>query len=112
MIKAFEVIEKKKNTNPISILVKAIENSASREEITRIEYGGLARAKSVDVSPQRRVDLAIRFLIVGANRKAFNKKKAIHDALAEEILLAYDNNMASYAINKKENVERQSEASR
>jgi len=104
--KAFELIYLKTGENPIQVLVRAIENSAPREETTRIMYGGIVYHVAVDVSPQRRVDLALRHLTEGAKLKAFNNPMPIEEALAEEIIQAANNDPKSYAIQKKEEIER------
>ena len=74
---ALEIIEKKTQKNPIEVLVRAIEHSAPRDEVTIIEYGGAKYPQAVDVSPLRRVNLALRHIVHGASEKAFNKKKNI-----------------------------------
>ena len=71
--------ELKLKINPLQIVVKAIENAAPREEVIAIEYGGARYPKAVDVSPQRRVDLALRNITQGAYIKSFNKKSKIED---------------------------------
>ncbi len=109
---AFEIIEKRTGKNPIEVYVKAIENAAPREEITTIEYGGARYPKAVDCSPQRRIDLALRFFVQGAYQKAFNKKISMAESLANEIILAYQNNPQSLAISKKSELEKQADASR
>jgi len=103
---AFEIINVKTGENPLQVLVRAIENSAPREETTRIMYGGIIYHVAVDVAPLRRVDLALRFLTEGARNAAFNSPKSIAEALAEEIILAANNDSRSYAISKKEEIER------
>lgn len=102
----FEIIAARTGQNPIQILVKAIENSAPREEVTRIMYGGIVYYVAVDVAPQRRVDLALRYLVEGARNASFNNPKPIDEALAEEIIAASSNDPKSYAIRKKEEIER------
>ena len=57
---ALQILEKKNNKNPVAVLVKAIENAASREEIITIEYGGARYPKAVEMAPQRRVDMALK----------------------------------------------------
>ena len=104
IIEALDAIEKKTQKNPIEILLKAIENSAPRDEITVIEYGGARYPQAVDVSPMRRVNLAIRWLVHGASDRAFNKKKSIVQGLAEEIVLASENNGDSFAVRKETNL--------
>ena len=88
VLDAFKIIQDKTKQNPVMVFVKAIENSAPRDEITVIEYGGARYPQAVDVSPLRRVNLALKHIIHGAGDKAFNKKKTITQALAEEITMA------------------------
>lgn len=107
---AFELIEKKTKENPIKILVMAIENSAPREEVTTIEVGGIRVPKQVDVSPQRRIDLALRWITQGAFQKS--SKVGIVKALADEIINAAEGSNKSFAVSKKIEVERQAVASK
>jgi small subunit ribosomal protein S7 len=104
--KAFTIIELKTKMNPIQVLVNAIENAAAREATTRILLGGIVYHVAVDVAPQRRVDLALRWICEGARLSSFNKPKPIEESLADEIILASENSPESYAIKKKEEVER------
>lgn len=108
----FELIEKKTKQNPIAIFVKAIENSAPREEITTIEYGGAKYPQSVECSPQRRIDISLRQMVQGAYSKSFNKKKGIVETLADEIMKAANDDPTSQAIAKKQELERQAASSR
>jgi small subunit ribosomal protein S7 len=112
VLEAFDLIEKKTGKNPVEILVLAIENSAPRDEVTMIEYGGARYPQSVDVSPIRRVNLALKHLTHGAGDKAFNKKKTISQALAEEIIMASENNGESFAVRKKKEAEAQADSAR
>lgn len=112
LLESFKLIEKKTQKNPVEVLVKAIENSAPRDEITVIEYGGARYPQAVDVSPLRRVNLSLRWIVQGASDKAFNKKKTMAEAIAEEILLAYENNGESFAMRKKNESEKQADSAR
>ena len=112
VLDVFEMIERKTKKNPVAVLVKAIENVAPRDEITVIEYGGARYPQAVDVSPLRRVNLALRWIVQGSSDKAFNKKKTISQALAEEIMLAADNNGESFAFKKKNESEKQADRDR
>lgn len=109
---AFKQIEKTTKENPIKVFVKALENATQREEIITIEYGGARYPKAVECSPQRRVDLALRYMAQGAYHRTFNTKKSIVSSLAEEIISAYRLSNASNAIAKKLEVERQADSSR
>lgn len=103
---SFEIIFARTGQNPLQILVKAIENVAPREEVTRIMYGGIVYYVAVDVSPERRVDLALRHLVEGARASSFNNPKPIDESLAEEIIAASSLDTKSYALRKKEEMER------
>lgn len=103
---ALEIINLKTGRNPIEVLVKAIENAAPCEEVTRIVYGGVAYPVSVDVSPQRRIDLALRHITDGAREAAFGNPKTIDECLAEEIILAANRDSRSYAVKKRDEIER------
>jgi len=112
ILEAFEMIEKKTGENPVAVFVRAIENSSPRDEVTVIEYGGARYPQAVDVSPLRRVNLALKYIIHGASDKAFGKKKSISQALAEEIMLAADKNQESFAMKKKNEAEKQADSAR
>ena len=112
IIEAFEIIERKKNENPVQVLIKAIEKSSPRDEITTIEYGGARYPQAVDVSPLRRVNLSIRWIVQGSYQKCFGKKKKMSESLANEIILASEENMESYAMKKKNESEKQADAAR
>ena len=107
---AFKILEK--SGNPIQILVKAIENSSPCDEVTTIEYGGARYPQSVDVSPMRRVNLALRNLVHGAYDKSFGKKTKMYQALANELLLASSNNNDAAAVQKKTETEKQADSAR
>jgi small subunit ribosomal protein S7 len=109
---AFELIQKKTRKNPVEVFVRAIENSAPRDEVTIIEYGGARYPQAVDVSPLRRVNVALRHIVHGASEKAFNKKKNIMQGLADEIILAAEGNQESFAIKKRIEAEKQADSAR
>ncbi len=110
--KAFLKIEQKLKKNPVEVFVKAIEKAAPRAEIISIEYGGARYPKAVEVAPQRRIDLALRFMTQGAYNRSFNKKIKVEDALADEIINASQSTARSSAITKKRDLERQAASSK
>jgi small subunit ribosomal protein S7 len=112
VLDALELVEKRTGKNPVQVLVTAIENAAPRDEITVIEYGGARYPQAIDVSPIRRVNLAIKHLVHGAGDKSFGKKKKLSQALGEELILASDNNGDSMAIRKKKESEAQADSAR
>lgn len=109
---AFDIIHLETGKNPVELLVRAIENSSPNEDTTRIVYGGVVYHVSVDVAPLRRVDLALRFIAEGIRESTYSKPQTIEEALAKEIILASNNDMASHAVKKKNEQERIAMASR
>ena len=103
---AFAIIETRTKQNPVQILVDALEKAAPREEITRLRFGGISVPRAVDISPSRRLDMAIRTICQGAVSATFKNKKPVEECLADEILLAARGDMQSSAIAKKEELER------
>ena len=106
---SFEIINSKKKENPAQIMVRALENSAPRAAVVSLRYGGIRVYSGVDVSPTRRVDTAIRNICTGALESA-KKQRSIENALSKELMLASEGNPDSYAVGKKEEIERQAEA--
>ncbi len=112
VLKAFDIIEKKTKMNPIQTLIRAIEQTAPMEEVTTIEYGGIRHPKAVDCAPQRRIDLALRWITQGAYMKRTKSKTKAPEALAAELINASKGDKASFAVTKKIESERQAAASR
>ncbi|MDO8427576.1 MAG: 30S ribosomal protein S7, partial [Candidatus Diapherotrites archaeon] len=110
--KAFEKIERQTKQNPLQILIKAIENSAPREDTTRFKRGGVAYAQSVDVAPVKRIDEALKNLAIAAFAQSFNKKFSAEDALADELILASQGNVKSFAVKRRDEMERIAKSSR
>ncbi|RLG18723.1 30S ribosomal protein S7 [Candidatus Micrarchaeota archaeon] len=104
--KAFEKIASQTKKNPVQVLVDALKNTAPREDTTRVQYGGISYQVAVDVSAQRRLDMALRNIALAAIMGSFDKKRSLADALAEEVVLASQNSINSYAIKKRDETER------
>ena len=98
--------------NPIQVLVDAIINAGPREDSTRIGSAGVVRRQAVDVSPFRRVNQALYLMSTGARDAAFRNIKTIAECLADEIINASRGSSNSYAIKKKDEIERVSKANR
>lgn len=113
--KAFELIEKKTKKNPVEVLVRAIERGSPREGVATIEYGGVRYPKAADLAPQKRIDLALRWMVQGAyaNAATSKGKKPIWQTLAEEIIAtANGESDKSNCLKKKTELERMAAASR
>ena len=109
---AFEIIDKRTKTNPVQVLVDALQNAAPREETTRLQFGGISVPKAVDVAPQRRLDVALRNICQGSLNASHKNKKRIEVCLAEELIKASKNDVSSFAIAKKNDAERIAKSAR
>ncbi len=108
----FEIINIRTGKNPIELLVKAVENASPCEDTTRVSYGGVVYHLSVDVAPQRRIDLAIRHITEGARASSKNNPRSIQETLADELVLAANKDIKSVAIAKRNEIERVAQSSR
>jgi len=109
---AFEIINLRTGKNPIEVLVKAVENSAPCEDTTRISYGGVVYHLSVDIAPQRRIDLALRHITEGARAASANNPRSIQETIADELVLAANNDIKSAGVSKRNEIERVAQSSR
>jgi small subunit ribosomal protein S7 len=109
---ALEIISLRTGKNPVEVVVKAVENSSPCEDTTRISYGGVVYHLSVDVAPQRRIDLAIRHITEGARLASINNPRSIEECLADELILAANNDIKSAGISKRHEIERVAQSSR
>ena len=103
---ALEIIHLLTGENPIQVLINAVSNSGPREDSTRIGTGGVARRQAVDVAPLRRVNVGVYLICCGARNSAFRNIKTISECLADEIINASKGSANSYAIKKKDEIER------
>ncbi|KAH0932790.1 hypothetical protein HID58_009907 [Brassica napus] len=109
---AMEIIHLLTDANPIQVIIDAIVNSGPREDATRIGSAGVVRRQAVDISPLRRVNQAIFLLTTGAREAAFRNIKTIAECLADELINAAKGSSNSYAIKKKDEIERVAKANR
>ena len=108
----FDIIHLLTDQNPIQIVVDAVINSGPREDATRIGSAGVVRRQAVDVSPLRRVNQAIWLITTGAREAAFRNIKTLPECLADELINAAKGSSNSYAIKKKDEIERVAKANR
>ncbi len=110
--RALAIIESREKKNPLEVLVHAIENAAVREEVVSYQKGSIIAREAVITSPQRRIDKALKFFAQSAYRRAFNKKKPLAEALADELTAASKGSTDSFAIKEKERLEREATGAR
>jgi len=108
----FDNIHNETDENPIQVLVDAIENSAPVEEVVTYQRGGARARKAVIMSPQRRVDVALRLLVQGAYEKRLASSEDAVETLTEELIGAADGNNQIRAVQTKERKEREAEGAR
>mmetsp|Transcript_11053 Transcript_11053/g.18057 ORF Transcript_11053/g.18057 Transcript_11053/m.18057 type:complete len:196 (+) Transcript_11053:43-630(+) len=107
-----ELIHVLTDQNPVQVLVDAIINSGPREDSTRIGSAGVVRRQAVDVSPFRRINQALYLMAQGSRESSFRNIKTIAECLADEIINAARGSSNSYAIKKKDEIERVAKANR
>jgi len=103
---AFTIISDKTDQNPLQVLVDALQNAAPREEVTRLQYGGISVPKAVDVAPARRVDLALRYVCRATLESSHKSKKPVGECLADELISAAKNDVNCASVAKKDEIER------
>ncbi len=109
---AMNLVAIRTGKNPIEILVRAIENAAPAEDVTRIAYGGIVYPISVDISPQRRTDIALRHITEMSRQASHNNPRTVDESLAEELILAAARDPKSASVRKRDEIERIALASR
>merc|ERR1712071_347055 len=108
----FDIIHLITGKNPLQVLVDAVSKAGPREDSTRIGSAGTVRRQAVDVSPLRRINQALYLMTVGARNNSFRNLKSIAECLADEIINAANDNQNSFAIKKKDEIERVAKANR
>jgi len=109
---AFDQIEAETDENPVEVFVRALENSAPKEEVVSYQRGGAIARQAVIVSPQRRVDLALRHIVQGAYSDRLANGTDAADALADEIVGAYREDSDVRAVRDRQRREREAEGAR
>jgi len=107
-----DIIHLLSDQNPLQVIVDAIINSGPREDATRVGSAGVIRRQAVDMSPLRRVNQAIWLITTGSREAAFRNVKTIAECLADELINAAKGSSNSYAIKKKDEIERVAKSNR
>lgn len=108
----FEIIHLLTGENPIKVLIDAITHCGAREDSTRIGSGGNVKRQAVDVSPLRRVNQAFYLMSMGARNSSFRNIRSIAECLSDEIINCSKGNSNSFAVKKKEEIERTAKGNR
>lgn len=104
---AFNIMKEKTKKEPLEIFNKAIENASPSLEVKPKRIGGATYQVPVEVKGERRMALAMRWIIQAAKSK---KGKSMKEKLAEELINAANN--TGWAVKKKDDTHRMAEANR
>ena len=106
---AIEILSKQKQ-NPLNILEQAIQNVGPRQEVKAKRVGGASYQVPLDVRPERRTSLAIRWIIEATKARSNKDYRTFSQKLAAEFLDASQN--LGSAVKKRDNVQRMADANR
>ena len=104
---AFDIIQEKTGSEPNEYFMQALENLKPVLETKARRVGGSNYQVPIEVSPERRQTLAIRWLVTYARKR---NERTMKDKLAAEIMDAYNN--AGGAYKKKDDVHRMAESNK
>jgi small subunit ribosomal protein S7 len=104
---AFDIVEGKMKSSPLDVFKSALENVAPAIEVRSRRVGGATYQVPVEVRPERRQALAIRWLITAARGR---NDKTMVERLSAELMDAANNR--GNAVKKREDTHRMAEANR
>jgi len=104
---ALDIIKNKKNDDPLKILHKAIDNVKPNLEVKSRRVGGATYQVPIEVRPDRKLSLALRWIIENARKK---KEKTMMANLASELMDAYEEKGDS--IKKRDDTHKMAEANK
>jgi len=104
---AFDIVKTKTKKEPLEVFELAFKNASPQLEVKSKRVGGATYQVPREVKGERRLTLAMRWIIQAAKSK---KGKPMREKLAEELIAAANN--TGEAVKKKENTHRMAEANR
>jgi small subunit ribosomal protein S7 len=104
---ALEIVEGKMKREPIRVFHEALDNVAPAVEVRSRRVGGATYQVPVEVRPERRKALAIRWLVAAARAR---NETTMREKLAGELMDAASNRGS--AVKKREDTHRMAEANR
>jgi small subunit ribosomal protein S7 len=107
LYRAMEIIETKTQKNPIEVFVQALENVKPMVEVKSRRVGGATYQVPVEIRPERRQALGIRWII---NYSRNRSEKTMFQRLAGELMDAFNNTGAS--VKKKEDTHKMADANK
>jgi small subunit ribosomal protein S7 len=106
---AFEMIKSEKN-DPVTVLEVAVNNVAPRREVKPRRVGGASYLVPIETRPQRRLFLALNWILNAANSRSNKQYSSFDKKLHAELMDAFQNQ--GEAVNKKLQVEKLAEANK
>ena len=105
---AFDIVSsKKKDMEPLEVFIQAVEHVKPKLEVKSRRVGGATYQVPLEVPADRQIALAIRWIVTYSQGK---KGRSMMDALASEILEAFDNTGAS--VKKKDDTHKMAQANK
>ncbi|SHF09628.1 SSU ribosomal protein S7P [Seinonella peptonophila] len=104
---AFEIIRERSNKDPMEVFEQALKNVMPVLEVKARRVGGANYQVPVEVKPERRISLALRWIVSYARLR---NEKTMQERLANEIIDAANN--AGASVKKREDTHRMAEANR
>lgn len=108
--KAFELVKEKSGQSPMAVFNKALENVKPQMEVRPRRIGGAAYQIPMPVKGERRESLAIRWLILAAQKRSNKEYHTFAEKLSAELVDAFNN--TGGAVKKKEDTHRMAEANK
>ncbi len=107
LYKSMEIIEQKTQKSPIEVFVQALENVKPMVEVKSRRVGGATYQVPVEIRPERRQALGIRWIISYSRKRS---EKTMFQRLAGELMDAFNNTGAS--VKKKEDTHKMADANK
>jgi small subunit ribosomal protein S7 len=104
---AFDIIKDKTGGDPLKVFKTAIDNVKPAVEVKSRRVGGASYQVPVDIRPNRRVALGIRWLINFSRKRG---EKTMRERFAAELMEAANN--AGAAVRKKDDTHKMAEANK
>ena len=104
---AFEIIKEKTDKEPMEVYTQALENIMPSLEIKARRVGGATYQVPIEVRPERRQTLGLRWLTTYARKRG---EKTMKERLAGEIMDAANN--TGSAVKKREDTHKMAEANK
>jgi small subunit ribosomal protein S7 len=108
MYSSLDIIKEKTGDDPLKVFKKAVENAKPSLEVKSRRVGGSNYQVPIEVNPNRRLSLAIRWLVGFARSRGDGK--TMEEKLANELLDAA--NLRGGAVKKREDTHRMAEANK